>query len=562
MRVCFVVFAAVLVAGCSPVSSLQPAASSANATAPARASSAAGGEIVKDEYLVVLRGAPGASARAQNLRTAESIASGAGVTMRHAFGTVLSGFSARMSAEQAARLANDPAVALVEPNRVAVAYGQVVPAGVTMVRASAAQSRGVRGAGVKVGVIDTGIDYRHPDLAANYAGGIDLVNNDADPMDDNGHGTHVSGTIAAVDNTLGVLGVAPGVKLYGIKVLDANGSGTYAQVIAGLDWAAANHMQVVNLSLGGSVGSSALQTAVDNAFKAGVVVCAAAGNSGGAVGFPAAYPSCICVSAVDANKQIAAFSSRGPEVDVAAPGTGVLSTYPNAAYATMQGTSMATPHVAAVAALVWGTGRYTQAAAVRERVVGTSGDLGVKGADPLYGSGLLDADAATAPPPNVLPVPRAGGPYAAFVNAPVAFSSAGSTDPDGTIVGWAWAFGDGASSTAASPSHAYAAAGNYTASLTVTDDRGGKTSATVAVSVKADVVTITSAEYVKSTKTLSGVATSNAADAALGVTGQGAMTYDATGKRWTLARVLTAAPASVAVTSSRGGRATRAVTVK
>src|SRR5207247_8639973 len=128
------------------------------------------------------------------------LALGAGLRARHTYGSALTGFAARMTSDQAARLARDPAVAWVEPNRTVHADAQSVPGGISQVKAPVAQARGWRGSGVKGGVTDTGLEYTHPDLADNYAGGVDIVNGDGDPMDDNGHGTHVAGTIAAVDN--------------------------------------------------------------------------------------------------------------------------------------------------------------------------------------------------------------------------------------------------------------------------------------------------------------------------------------------------------------------------
>jgi subtilisin family serine protease len=235
---------------------------------------------------------------------------------------------------------------------------QETPWGITRVNAAAAWNK-TRGAGVKVVVIDTGIDRTHPDLADRLAGGWSAVNkeNPEDYNDDNGHGSHVAGTIAGIDNEFGVIGVAPKVSLYGVKVLDANGSGTFSDVIAGMEWAVNNKMQVANMSLGASRGNDSLKAAVEAMGKAGVVLVAAAGNSGRAVGFPAAYPDAICVAASNMFDGVAAFSSRGPEVDWIAPGVDVKSTYMAGAYDSLSGTSMATPHVAGLAALAIAAGK-------------------------------------------------------------------------------------------------------------------------------------------------------------------------------------------------------------
>lgn len=243
---------------------------------------------------------------------------------------------------------------------------QRLPWGISRVNAAGAWGK-TRGEGVKLVVIDTGVDMTHPDLKDLIAGGWNATNKDkpADFNDDNGHGSHVSGTIAAVDNEFGVIGVAPKVALYGVKVLDANGSGTFSDVIAGMQWAVDNKMQVANMSLGASKGNPSLEAAVTAMAKAGVVLMAAAGNSGRAVGFPAAYPEAIAIAASDNKDKTAYFSSRGPEVDFIAPGVDVDSTYMGGAYDSLSGTSMATPHMAGLAALAIGAQGLSGPDAVR-----------------------------------------------------------------------------------------------------------------------------------------------------------------------------------------------------
>ena len=186
-----------------------------------------------------------------------------------------------------------------------------------------------RGAGVKVAVIDTGIDTRHPDLVDAYAGGWDFVNDDADPQDDNGHGTHVCGTIAATDNTSGVVGVAPEVELFAVKILDAEGSGSGGDLIAAVDWAIDNGMNVINMSLGGPSSSILEREAFERASAAGIVSVAASGNNHPDrlfVDFPAAYFAVIAVGAIDETESITSFSQRGPEMGLVAAGLEVLST--------------------------------------------------------------------------------------------------------------------------------------------------------------------------------------------------------------------------------------------
>jgi subtilisin family serine protease len=250
---------------------------------------------------------------------------------------------------------------------------------------------------VKVGVIDTGIDLKHPDLQANIKGGYNAINPLKSPNDDNGHGTHVAGIIAALNNTIGVIGVGPNIDLYAIKVLNANGSGYLSDVIEGLDWAVANGMQVVNMSLGTSQDVQSFHDAIVSAYNAGVTIVAAAGNSGGTVSYPAVYPEVIAVSATDQNNQIASFSSRGPEVDLAAPGVNIYSTYKGQSYATLSGTSMAAPHVTGAAALIIDTKKcdlnldgICTPSEVQQRLEQTAIDLGTPGKDNLYGSGLVN----------------------------------------------------------------------------------------------------------------------------------------------------------------------------
>lgn len=254
-----------------------------------------------------------------------------------------------------------------------------------------------KGTGIRVAVIDTGIDYTHPDLAANVKGGWDFVNKDDNPMDDHGHGTHVSGTIAARDDNSGVVGMAPEASLYGLKVLSASGSGYADDVARALEWCITNNIQVVNMSLSGGY-SSVLESACSKASQAGIILVAAAGNSGTSsgtgdtVGYPAKYATVIATAATDRSDLRAAFSSTGPAVEIAAPGVSVYSTYPGGRYVSMSGTSMACPHVAGAAALILGAG--IPAANVRSLLQSTADDLGTAGRDEWYGYGLLDADEA------------------------------------------------------------------------------------------------------------------------------------------------------------------------
>jgi len=213
--------------------------------------------------------------------------------------------------------------------------------GVKRIGAGVVHNGGNKGLGVKVAIIDSGIDYTHPDLDANYAGGYDFVNNDPDPMDDNGHGTHVAGTVAAEDNDVAtsVVGVAPEAGLYALKVLNATGSGSYSDVIAALQWAVDNGMQVTNNSYGSSGNPGPIvKAAFDNAEAAGVLNIGAAGNSGNCFGvgdsviYPARWDSVVAVAATNIADGVPCFSSSGPDVELAAPGASVTSTLVGGGY--------------------------------------------------------------------------------------------------------------------------------------------------------------------------------------------------------------------------------------
>lgn len=261
---------------------------------------------------------------------------------------------------------------------------------------------------VKVAVVDTGIDVKHPDLLGNVKGGMSAVGYTSSYTDDNGHGTHVAGTIAAAQNSIGVVGVAPAADLYAVKVLDRKGSGWLSDIIEGLQWAIDNDIDVVNMSLGTSSYSATFDSAVQKTIASGTVVVAAAGNSGPtaeSVNYPAKFAGVIAVSAIDSSNVIASFSSRGAGVDLAAPGVSVYSTYKGSGYATLSGTSMASPHVAGVAALVLTSpigGDDADAdgvwdpSEVEARLERTAQDLGSTGFDSSYGNGLVRADRAVA----------------------------------------------------------------------------------------------------------------------------------------------------------------------
>lgn len=335
--------------------------------------------VVPGRYIVVLRDdVPSAAAVARDLAARH------GVAVSHVYEAALKGFAADVPAGRLLALQLDPRVSFVEPDQTAHTFAQLAPTGVQRIFATSNTNLGINETDeyridVDVAVIDTGI-AEHPDLdvvrRANCTGGGPLKASCADNAgtDGNGHGTHVAGTIGALDNGIGVVGVAPGARLWSVKVLDNSGSGYISWIVAGIDWVTRNRadIEVANMSLGCECSSSALDTAITNSVAAGIVYVVAAGNSNkdARTFSPANHPDVITVSALadfdgepgglagptcrtDEDDTLAAFSNWGPRIDIAAPGVCILSTWHNGSgYNTISGTSMAAPHVAGAAALL------------------------------------------------------------------------------------------------------------------------------------------------------------------------------------------------------------------
>jgi subtilisin len=321
--------------------------------------------------------------------------------------------TATIPAARLARLRADPSVAYVEENGFVSAFKpgngkggppdkggdsggdppppQDTPWGIDRVGGGLTTNTG---AGIKVAVIDSGIDLGHEDLAGNIKGGVDFTGSRKGAEDEYGHGSHVAGTIAALDNDRGVIGVAPGAHLYAVRVLDRRGWGRYGDVAAGIEWAADNGMQIANMSLGGG-HSSAVQDACSYA-QATVLLIASAGNDGdGSIAtsewsYPAGYSSVVSIGATTSSDGLASFSNTNAQVEFSGPGVGVLSTYKKNGYATFNGTSMASPHAAGVAALIWKAAGSTNAAAVRSAMQAKADDAGSSGRDNGFGYGIVD----------------------------------------------------------------------------------------------------------------------------------------------------------------------------
>ncbi|MEC1606651.1 S8 family peptidase [Bacillus halotolerans] len=251
-----------------------------------------------------------------------------------------------------------------------------------------AWKEGLTGKNVKIAVIDSGISP-HDDLS--ISGGYSVVSYTSSYKDDNGHGTHVAGIIGAKHNGYGIDGIAPEAQIYAVKALDQNGSGDLQGLLKGIDWSIANGMDIVNMSLGTSSDSQILHDAMDKAYEKGVLLVAASGNEGNGkpVNYPAAYSSVVAVSATNQHNQLAAFSTTGNQVEFSAPGTDITSTYLHQYYATGSGTSQATPHAAAMFALLKqrdpGNTNVQLRALMQKNIV----DLGMTGRDQQFGYGLI-----------------------------------------------------------------------------------------------------------------------------------------------------------------------------
>lgn len=231
--------------------------------------------------------------------------------------------------------------------------GPGIPWGVKHIKASQAWTIST-GHRIKIGVIDTGVDFSHPDLQYSLTRGINLVNRAIPPYDDNGHGTHISGTIAAANSTQGMIGVAPRSTVYPVKAFDHNGSAYVSDIVSGIDWCVRNGIEIINMSFGMQTRSRALLDIVGKATQAGTIIVASSGNDGKkrSVDYPARYPQTISVGATDRKRKIAAFSNRGPYVDIYAPGEKIVSAWLQGQYHEMSGTSMATSHVSGTIALL------------------------------------------------------------------------------------------------------------------------------------------------------------------------------------------------------------------
>jgi subtilisin family serine protease len=442
----------------------------------------AGSDIIPGRFIVTVRDGVGAA----------RVASDHGVSPDFLYAHALNGFAGEISDVARSGLMSDARVLRIEPDRVVQASGvqQNATWGLDRIDQRQLPRDGLyhynqTGAGVNAYIIDTGIRLDHVDFTGRLIGGFDAITSGGSANDCNGHGTHVAGTTGGT-----TWGVAKGVKLSPIRVLDCQGSGTVAGVIAGVDWVTGNHIKpaVANMSLGGGASTS-LDDAVRRSIAGGVTYAVAAGN-GDFIGrqqpacnySPARVREALTVGATTSSDAKTSWSNYGECVDLFAPGASITSAWHSSSTATntISGTSMASPHVAGVAALYLETNPTASAATVFAAVYDATTKNIVTNSSTANNHLLYSLAWGGGSGPVNSP-PTASFTYSC-TDLSCSFTDT-STDSDGTVVAWAWAFGDGGTSTAQNPGHTYGAGGTYTVALTVTDNDGatGTTSQNVTV---------------------------------------------------------------------------------
>jgi subtilisin len=427
-------------------------------------------------------------------RSKERLVEGFGGIVKHRYRAVHA-ISATVPKKKLNKIESAEGVISVEEDVRVWAAAQSLPWGVDRIDADIVHASN-KGAGIKVAVLDMGIDVDHPDL--DVAGGRHFygegIYDDGDYDDDGGHGTHVAGIVAALDNSIGVVGAAPEAALYAVKVLPGNGFGYVSDLIRGIEWAVANNMDIINMSIWSSGPSTALEAALEVADEAGIVIVGAAGNFSGIVTYPARYDTVIAVSATDSSDSMYTSSGTGAAIELAAPGVAIRSTCLGGTYCDYSGTSMAAPHVAGAAALVMasgltdlnGNGRINDE--VRVRLQQTAEDLGAPGRDASYGFGLVNARLAIDPSGNLPPVASAGPDQSVSDRdgsgaEGVCLDSSASYDADGSIISRQWykggtPLGDGVTLVRSF------GVGTHNVVLSVTDNEGATDTDNAVITVK------------------------------------------------------------------------------
>ncbi len=463
-----------------------------------------------NRYIVVLK------PDAQSQQIAIDIAQKNSGEIGFIYQKVLNGFSISLPEAALKGISNNPNVAYIEEDIKVTASAQSIPTGVRRIftdqAAVSINNNDDYHVDADVAVLDTGIDIEHPDL--NVVGGANCLNyissrgrrsyycdTNLSYDDDHYHGTHVAGTIAALDNNFGVVGVAPGARLWAVKVLDSSGSGSLSGIIAAIDWVVSQgNIEVINLSLGGSGQSTAMNTAIESAFNNGVFVVVAAGNSGADSQYytPANAPFAFTISALadydgtaSPVDSLAYFSNWGDPVNMVAPGVNIYSTFPieRNSYSTISGTSMATPHVAGAAALLASNGDTPST--IKTLLINSGNYNWLDTSGDAVQEPLLDVSSSVFVPTLIAAngVIENSAPIAQFTYSctelTCRFDASNSSDSDGSISSYLWDFGDG-SPLVSQPttSHDFAADGSYTVTLTVTDNEGAQDTHSQDVSVE------------------------------------------------------------------------------
>ncbi len=478
---------------------------------PDESSGKAANGVIPGQYIVVFRD----SVRDVPELSRRLIAASGG-KLAFSYTTAIKGFAARLPDQAVAALTKNPRVAYVEPDAIVKVDGVETPAPWNLDRLDqralpidGSYSYGVTGAGVSVYIMDTGIRTTHVEFGGRAFGAFTAISDGNGTNDCNSHGTHVAGTVGGAK-----YGVAKGATLYAVRVLDCTGTGSNSGIIAGIDWITQHRVlpAVANMSMSGSKSSS-VNLAIENSISSGVVYAVAAGNSASdACNYsPASTPEALTVGASSNSDGISGYSNIGSCVDLFAPGDAIRSAYyvDDTSSILKGGTSMATPHVAGVAALYLSANPTATPAEVSAAIVGgatanaltnvTSGSpnlilySNVTGA-PATSPGSttpVPVDTTTAPvttsPPPVLDQPPVASLKANCARARCTLDASASTDDHG-IASYAWSYGDGTASSSGSTlvriTHYYSAVGSYTVTLTVTDASGQRSTATVVITVR------------------------------------------------------------------------------
>ncbi|MCL2914521.1 S8 family serine peptidase [Shewanella corallii] len=439
---------------------------------------------LQERFIVQLKDTEVATLQSSDIRAAtinllQSTASDVNAEMVRSLPSI-NAMAVVLDANQKQALESDPRVAFVEVDPKRYLHAESTPYGITMVQARQVSDSltGNR----KVCIMDTGYQRSHEDLISSGVTGNDGYgsNNTGNwYQDGNGHGTHVAGTIAALGgNSRGVVGVNSSglLGLHIVKVFNDSGNWAYGSDLIGAVTQCQNAgANVISMSLGGGASSNAERQAFASAKAAGILSIAAAGNDGNStMSYPASYDEVMSVAAVDSSGTVASFSQYNSQVEIAAPGVGVNSTYNDGGYKSLSGTSMATPHVAGVAALVWSHFTGCSNEQIRAALNATAEDKGSAGRDTKYGYGIVKAKAAYDYLQNsecgggTTPDPKPVADFTASVNGNSVTLTNQSTDDDG-INSSLWDLGDGNTSTQSSLTHTYVSSGAYQISLTVTD---------------------------------------------------------------------------------------------